>query len=69
MDFKTAGILILLCIPFLLMTVWAVTNAAQKEFSSQKQKLLWFFIASIPFIGFIFYFLFGARKKKIETDI
>ncbi|MCD6225081.1 MAG: PLDc N-terminal domain-containing protein [Deltaproteobacteria bacterium] len=53
-----------LCIPFFFLTIWAVVNAAQKEFGSLKKKVVWMLIASIPFIGFIIYLTFGFRKGK-----
>jgi len=56
------------CVPFFLLTIWAVVNAAQKDFSTVGQKVLWVMIASIPFAGFIIYFLFGFRKGKKPED-
>jgi len=64
MDLKTTGTFILLCVPFFIMTLWAIVNAAEKDFSSMRQKAIWLFIAAIPFVGFIIYFPFGARKGK-----
>jgi hypothetical protein len=64
MDLKAAGMFIMLCIPFLIMTVWAVVNAAEKDFDSVKQKAIWLIIAAIPFVGFLIYFPFGARKGR-----
>lgn len=62
MDFNTFTVVIGLSIPFLLMTLWAVINAAQKEFGSLRQKALWMIIAAIPFVGFVIYLIFGFRK-------
>ena len=56
------------CVPFFLLTIWAVVSAAQKDFKTIGQKVCWVMIASIPFIGFIIYFLFGARKGKKPTQ-
>ncbi len=68
MDLKTLGIFLALCIPFFLMTIWAIVDVAQRDFGTIGQKALWWIIASIPFIGFIPYFIFGCRKgKKIKT--
>jgi len=52
------------CVPFFLLTVWAVVNAAQKDFSSTGHKALWLIIASVPFLGFIIYFLLGSWRGK-----
>jgi len=64
MDLKTTGIFIMLCVPFLLLTVWAVVNAAEKDFPSMKEKALWLFVAAIPFVGFVIYFPVGSRRGK-----
>ena len=64
MDLKTIHVIIILTIPFILLTVLATINAAQKEFGTLGKKALWIFVAAIPFIGFIIYFIFGFRKGK-----
>jgi len=64
MNLKEILFFICLCIPFFLLTIWSVINAAQKEFGSLKAKVLWMIIAAIPFIGFIIYLIFGFRKGK-----
>ena len=64
MDFKTAGIIVMLTIPFFVATVWAVINAALREFDSLGHKALWMLVAAIPFVGFIIYFLIGARQGR-----
>jgi hypothetical protein len=46
------------------MTIWAIVNVAQKDFGTIGKKALWGIIASIPFIGFIIYLIFGFRKGK-----
>ena len=69
MDLKTAGIFILLCVPFILGTIWGTVSAAQRVFGSTGKKALWLFIAVIPFIGFIIYLLFGLRLgKKMDSE-
>ena len=64
MTIKTFTIFLGLCVPFFLMTIWAIVDAAQKDFGTAGKKALWWLIASIPFVGFIPYFLFGYRKGK-----
>ena len=64
MDFHTIKMVLGLSVPFLLATFWAVIHAAQKEFGSLREKVLWMMIAAIPFIGFIIYLIFGFRKGK-----
>jgi len=46
------------------MTIWAIVDAAQKDFGTVGKKAFWWLIASIPFVGFIPYLLFGYRKGK-----
>ena len=68
MDLKTILVFIALTVPFFLLTVWATVDALQRDFGTIGKKALWCLIAVIPFVGFIIYFLFGARKgKKLEA--
>ena len=64
MDLKTIAIFVGLCVPFFLGTIWAVVDVAQKDFGTMGKKALWWIIASVPFIGFIIYLVFGFRKRK-----
>lgn len=67
MDLKLIAIFLGLCVPFFLLTIWAVVDVAQRDFESNQKKVLWWVIASIPFVGFIPYFLVGIRQgKKLE---
>ncbi len=68
-DLKTVGVIIALAAPFFLLTIWAVTNAAQRDFSTLGQKIVWMLVASIPFIGFFIYFIFGMRKGKKQCEM
>ncbi len=70
MTIKTGVNFLALCVPFFLATIWAIVDVAQKDFGSTGKKALWWIIASIPFIGFIIYLLFGFRKgKKVGLQI
>jgi predicted CDP-diglyceride synthetase/phosphatidate cytidylyltransferase len=66
MDLKSIAVFLGLCIPFFLLTIWAVVDVAQREFENNRTKVLWWLIASIPFIGFVPYFLIGIRQGKKE---
>lgn len=68
LDLHTIKIVLILTIPFFVGTIWAVVNAVQKEFATMGQKALWVIVAGIPFIGFIIYFLLGARKGHISKE-
>ncbi|MFC1858010.1 PLDc N-terminal domain-containing protein [Thermodesulfobacteriota bacterium] len=59
---------ITLCIPFILATLWAITDAAQKEFGTMGKKVQWMFVAAIPFVGFMIYLLFGFRKGQKPNE-
>ncbi|MGB5423036.1 MAG: PLDc N-terminal domain-containing protein [Desulfobacterales bacterium] len=64
MDLKSIAVFLGLCVPFFLLTIWAVVDVAQREFDNNRTKVLWWVIASIPFIGFVPYFLIGIRQGK-----
>ena len=64
MSFKTIFIFVGLCVPFFLGTIWAVVDVAKRDFGTMGRKALWWIIASVPFIGFIIYLIFGFRKGK-----
>jgi hypothetical protein len=63
-DLEPTLIFLAVCIPFFIGTVWAVIDVAQKDFATSRNKALWWLVASVPFVGFIVYLLFGMRKGK-----
>ena len=64
MTLKLLVIFLALCIPFFIATVWAIVDVSQKDFGTTGKKAQWWIIASVPFIGFIVYLIFGFRKGK-----
>ncbi len=65
---ETIVVFVGISIPFFLVTIWAIVDVAMKDFGTIKKKALWGLTASIPFIGFIIYLIFGFRKgKKSKT--
>ncbi|MDZ7581910.1 MAG: PLDc N-terminal domain-containing protein [Deltaproteobacteria bacterium] len=64
MNLKSIAVFLALCVPFFLLTICAVVDVAQREFANNRKKALWWVIASIPFIGFVPYFLIGIRQGK-----
>jgi len=64
MNLKTLSTFLALVVPFFMGTVWAVVDSVQKEFGSPGRKVLWVVVAGIPFVGFIFYLLFGFRRGR-----
>jgi uncharacterized membrane protein YhaH (DUF805 family) len=69
MDLKTIGTIIALCFLFLIATVWAMADVARKDFGTTGKKVVWWMIASIPFIGVFVYLIIGFRKGKRIVDI
>jgi hypothetical protein len=67
MDLYRLLIFLGICVPFFLLTVWAIVDVAQREFANSRQKALWWVVASVPFIGFIPYFLIGIRQGRKTT--
>ena len=65
----TALIIIGLCIPFMLLTAWAVVDGALRDFGSTGKKVLWIGVASIPFIGFLIYFICGRRMGRKPSNL
>ena len=68
MELRTILVFITICIPFILATLWAIADAAQKEFETMGKKVLWMFVAAIPFFGFIIYLIFGFRKGRKPNE-
>ena len=68
MTLKLLGIFLAWCVPFLIATIWAIVDVAQKDFGTAGKKAQWWIIASVPFVGFIVYLIFGFRKGKKQTD-
>ena len=66
---KTVIIMLALSVPFFIMTVWAVVDAAVKDFGTPGKKALWLIVAATPYIGFVFYFAIGFRKGKKPVDL
>jgi hypothetical protein len=64
MDLDTFKVIVYIAVPFVLATVWAVLDAAQKDFGSLAHKAAWMLIGAIPFFGFIIYLIFGFRRGK-----
>jgi len=53
---------------FLILTWWAIFDIAYKNFGSFEKKLIWAFVALIPFLGCIIYLIFGYRQGKPKSD-
>ncbi len=58
-------VLILLVLPFFLLTVWALVDVAAKQFPGQTgEKVVWWIVATIPFIGWLIYLVTGRRRGR-----
>ena len=64
LDTDTALKFIGICTPFFLATIWAIVDAAQRDFGTLRARVIWIVVAGIPFAGFIVYLIFGLRKGK-----
>jgi hypothetical protein len=67
MDLKALATFLILVVPFFIGTIWAVVDSAQKDFGSLGRKVLWVAIASLPFVGFVIYLIFGFRRGRKST--
>lgn len=47
---------------FFVATCLAILDAAQRDFGSLEKKAVWVFVAVIPFVGFVVYFLKGVKQ-------
>lgn len=58
-----------ICLVFVLSTLWAISDAAKKDFGTMGRKAAWMFVASVPFIGVMIYLFFGFKKGKKSDSI
>ncbi|AOY58566.1 MULTISPECIES: PLD nuclease N-terminal domain-containing protein [Desulfococcus] len=58
----TVTFVVVVGVLFYMLTCWAIIDIALKDFSSLPVKAAWGFTAFIPFIGWLIYFAFGAKK-------
>ncbi len=47
---------------FWMLTMLAIVNIVFKDFGSIQNKAIWGVVALIPFVGWIIYFMFGAKR-------
>ncbi|NNG01944.1 MAG: hypothetical protein HKM93_21330 [Desulfobacteraceae bacterium] len=52
---------------FLLLTWAAILDVARKDFGEFHFKVMWGFIAFIPFIGWLIYLIFGFKKGQVPS--
>jgi len=62
MSIKAAATFVLLSVPFFLLTVWALVDISIKDFKTLKEKVIWYLVALIPFIGWLIYLILGFRR-------
>ncbi|MBF0259375.1 MAG: PLDc N-terminal domain-containing protein [Desulfamplus sp.] len=44
------------------LTMLAMVNVILKDFGSVQNKAIWGVVALIPFVGWLIYFMFGAKR-------
>ena len=64
MALGTVYTILAICTVFVLLTFWAIFDAARRDFGAAEKKVAWIFISAIPFIGFIIYLIFGLKRGK-----
>lgn len=62
MGIKAAAAFVILCVPFILLTIWALVDISIKSFKTAKEKVIWYLIGLVPFIGWLIYLVFGFRR-------
>lgn len=63
------AIILIIIIPFLLLTMWALVDVSMKTFSSTGEKATWWIVALIPFIGWLIYMVFGYRRGTRQNPV
>jgi len=64
MEINTVYTILCVCIPFVLLTFWAIFDAAQRDFGTIEKKAVWVLVSAVPFIGFTIYLIFGLKQGK-----
>jgi hypothetical protein len=67
MDLNTVIFWVAVGAAFFLLTCIAVIDIAYKDFGGIEKKAIWGFVAMVPFLGPLVYFLFGYRKGNRRT--
>ncbi|MBA4369172.1 MAG: hypothetical protein C0403_16215 [Desulfobacterium sp.] len=60
----TAHLIVATGVLFYLFTCIAFIDIARKDFGSMGKKALWAFVAFLPFIGPVLYFILGYKTGK-----
>ena len=69
MDLKMALTVLVVSVPFFILTVWALVDVFMKDFKTIGRKVFWALVAGFPFIGGIIYLIFGFRQgRKPDRD-
>jgi hypothetical protein len=64
MPFKMLLVIVVLTLP-LVPTFWAILDIPKRRFSSTKKKMIWFMaVATLPFLGAVFYIAFARRHTQ-----
>jgi hypothetical protein len=64
MDLKMALMVLVVSVPFFILTVWALVDVFMKDFKTIGRKVVWALVAGFPFIGGIIYLIFGFRQGR-----
>ncbi len=61
-NLQTVALVFAATIPFFLLTLWALINVAVKQFPSTGEKIFWWIVSLIPFVGWLIYLIIGFRR-------
>ena len=64
MNLNTVLFWVAVGVVFFLLTCIAVMDIAFKDFGGIEKKALWGFVAMVPFLGPLVYFIFGCRRGR-----
>ena len=69
MSLSGIAIFLALTVPFFLLTVWALVDVSMKTFPGKGEKVAWWLISLIPFIGWLIYLVIGFRRGTRGDNI
>ena len=64
MDVQSIIVITGACLLFAGLTFLALSDVARKDFRTAREKVIWWVVASIPFVGCIAYLIGGYRRGK-----
>jgi hypothetical protein len=64
MPFKVLLLVLIFAVP-IVPTFWALLDIPKRRFATPRKKMLWFFlVATLPFLGAVFYIIVARRHTE-----